>query len=411
MLRAAVAGDAARDLRRRRSATGETYWSKYEDVYFAGDGARIDQDGDFWLLGRVDDVMNVSGHRISTIEVESALVDHQEVAEAAVCARADATHRPGDRRVRDAEGRRRRLGREARGAAQPRRAEDRRRSRSRRTSSSRPSCRRRAAARSCAACCATSPRTARSATRRRSPTRRSSRELQDRADCREDRGVAPCTLRGLEALCFTCEGCSSSRSSPHWLRRRAAHAAVRVAVTTVRGAGRRAGRASGVTGRAPRASVTLQVTMMDDLGKLWRSRLAVRADAHGVYDTDRDMRLFSVDAVRERRAAASADFSVSLGLTDVDIDVIRGGRVAGEAVFSRRGIAADGRSDRHDDCGAGLRRAVLCAAPWAPLRLRRSCRVGGSEGGYEPYPGPSSPHPTMPRSSTCTSRSRACRRR
>ena len=69
----------------------ETYWSRYDDVYFAGDGARIDEDGDFWLLGRVDDVMNVSGHRISTIEVESALVDHKEVAEAAVAARADAT--------------------------------------------------------------------------------------------------------------------------------------------------------------------------------------------------------------------------------------------------------------------------------------------------------------------------------
>jgi acetyl-CoA synthetase len=69
----------------------ETYWSKYPDTYFAGDGARIDEDGDFWLLGRVDDVMNVSGHRISTIEVESALVDHQEVAEAAVAARNDAT--------------------------------------------------------------------------------------------------------------------------------------------------------------------------------------------------------------------------------------------------------------------------------------------------------------------------------
>jgi acetyl-CoA synthetase len=67
----------------------ETYWSKYPDTYFAGDGARIDEDGDFWLLGRVDDVMNVSGHRISTIEVESALVDHKSVAEAAVCARAD----------------------------------------------------------------------------------------------------------------------------------------------------------------------------------------------------------------------------------------------------------------------------------------------------------------------------------
>jgi acetyl-CoA synthetase len=69
----------------------ETYWSKYENVYLAGDGCRIDEDGDFWLLGRVDDVMNVSGHRISTIEVESALVDHQDVAEAAVCSRKDAT--------------------------------------------------------------------------------------------------------------------------------------------------------------------------------------------------------------------------------------------------------------------------------------------------------------------------------
>jgi acetyl-CoA synthetase len=67
----------------------ETYWSRYGDVYFAGDGARIDEDGDFWLLGRVDDVMNVSGHRISTIEVESALVDHPGVAEAAVCSRKD----------------------------------------------------------------------------------------------------------------------------------------------------------------------------------------------------------------------------------------------------------------------------------------------------------------------------------
>jgi acetyl-CoA synthetase len=67
----------------------ETYWSKYEDTYFAGDGARVDEDGDYWLLGRVDDVMNVSGHRISTIEVESALVDHQKVAEAAVASRAD----------------------------------------------------------------------------------------------------------------------------------------------------------------------------------------------------------------------------------------------------------------------------------------------------------------------------------
>jgi acetyl-CoA synthetase len=69
----------------------ETYWSRFPGVYFAGDGARIDEDGDFWLLGRVDDVINVSAHRISTIEVESALVDHPEVAEAAVCGRSDPT--------------------------------------------------------------------------------------------------------------------------------------------------------------------------------------------------------------------------------------------------------------------------------------------------------------------------------
>jgi acetyl-CoA synthetase len=62
----------------------QQYWSKYKDIYFTGDGAKIDKDGYFWLLGRVDDVMNVSGHRVSTMEVESALVDHKSVAEAAV---------------------------------------------------------------------------------------------------------------------------------------------------------------------------------------------------------------------------------------------------------------------------------------------------------------------------------------
>jgi len=62
----------------------ETYWSKYPGIYFTGDGAKRDADGYFWLLGRVDDVMNVAGHRISTMEVESALVDHRGVAEAAV---------------------------------------------------------------------------------------------------------------------------------------------------------------------------------------------------------------------------------------------------------------------------------------------------------------------------------------
>jgi len=62
----------------------ETYWSRFAGRYFAGDGAKLDEDGYLWLLGRVDDVMNVSGHRISTTEVESALVDHEAVAEAAV---------------------------------------------------------------------------------------------------------------------------------------------------------------------------------------------------------------------------------------------------------------------------------------------------------------------------------------
>lgn len=62
----------------------KTYWSKFSDAYFAGDGAKLDEDGYFWLLGRVDDIMLVSGHNISTMEVESALVDHPMVAEAAV---------------------------------------------------------------------------------------------------------------------------------------------------------------------------------------------------------------------------------------------------------------------------------------------------------------------------------------
>ncbi|WP_434451691.1 acetate--CoA ligase [Lentzea sp. E54] len=71
----------------------DTYWSRFADqgFYFAGDGAKYDDDGDIWLLGRVDDVMNVSGHRISTTEVESALVSHPTVAEAAVVGASDAT--------------------------------------------------------------------------------------------------------------------------------------------------------------------------------------------------------------------------------------------------------------------------------------------------------------------------------
>jgi len=69
----------------------ETYWSRFPGMYFAGDGAKKDDDGDIWLLGRVDDVMNISGHRLSTTEIESALVSHPYVAEAAVVGAADDT--------------------------------------------------------------------------------------------------------------------------------------------------------------------------------------------------------------------------------------------------------------------------------------------------------------------------------
>jgi acetyl-CoA synthetase len=74
-------GDAAR--------YEQQYWSRFEDTYFAGDGAHRDKDGYFWIMGRIDDVMNVSGHRIGTMEVESALVSHAKVAEAAVVGRPD----------------------------------------------------------------------------------------------------------------------------------------------------------------------------------------------------------------------------------------------------------------------------------------------------------------------------------
>ena len=98
--RARAAATSRSPARGRRCCAGiwgdperyrETYWSRYEGRYFAGDGAKIDDDGYFWLLGRVDDVMNVSGHRVSTTEVESALVDHPAVAEAAVVGATDAT--------------------------------------------------------------------------------------------------------------------------------------------------------------------------------------------------------------------------------------------------------------------------------------------------------------------------------
>src|SRR5690606_24520729 len=134
-----------------------TYWSRFPGRYFAGDGAKVDDDGYFWLLGRVDDVMNVSGHRISTTEVESALVAHESVAEAAVVGATDAT--TGQAIIAYV------ILRGGIAASPPRsgRSPDRRRSSSSRT------CPRPAAARSCVASCATWPRAATWATPPRSP--------------------------------------------------------------------------------------------------------------------------------------------------------------------------------------------------------------------------------------------------
>ena len=137
----------------------ETYWSKFgKDIYFVGDAARRDEDGYFWIIGRVDDVINVSGHRLSTAEVESAIVSHERVAEAAVIGQQDEdtgqaitafVTLSGHRRRRRRDGRRHPRARgEARSASSPGRS----------GSSGPTTCRRRARARSCAACCATSPR-------------------------------------------------------------------------------------------------------------------------------------------------------------------------------------------------------------------------------------------------------------
>ncbi len=97
----ALALDAARDLGRRRSATRTDYWTKFKSMYFTGDGARRDEKGYFWILGRVDDVINVSGHRLSTMEVESALVSPRQGLRGGGRRPARRAHGPGDLRLRD----------------------------------------------------------------------------------------------------------------------------------------------------------------------------------------------------------------------------------------------------------------------------------------------------------------------
>ena len=140
----------------------ETYFSKWDETtYFVGDAARKDEDGYFWIVGRVDDVVNVSGHRLSTAEVESAIVSHPQGGRGGGDRPAGRGHRPVDRRVRDPRGR---AGRGRRGRSSRRSASA---WRSASASSPGPSASsgprtfpRHARARSCAGCCGTSPRDA-----------------------------------------------------------------------------------------------------------------------------------------------------------------------------------------------------------------------------------------------------------
>ena len=159
-----ICGDPTRYVRQ--------YWNRWgAGVYFTGDGAKRDGDGYFWLLGRVDDVLNVAGHRIGTMEVESALVDHPTVAEAAVVGKA---HEIKGQAIaafvtlKDGVEATPALAAELKEHVAQ---EDRRDRPARRHPLHAPTCPRRDRARSCAGCCATSPRGKRSATRRRWPTR------------------------------------------------------------------------------------------------------------------------------------------------------------------------------------------------------------------------------------------------
>ena len=176
-----------------------TYWSSFPGMYFPGDGGKRDEDGYYWLLGRVDDVMNVSGHRLSTTEIESALVDHP------TCRRGRG-RRPPDEITGEAifafvilQGGHRRRRRTRRGVAPARRARRSARSRGRSRSCSRRTCPRRAPARSCAGSCATSPAGASSAIRRRWPMpgswRRSARR-PGRPQRSRRGGVEGAALRG-----------------------------------------------------------------------------------------------------------------------------------------------------------------------------------------------------------------------
>ncbi len=173
---AAVAVDAARDLRRPRALRETGTWSRWtNDIYFTGDGAKRDADGYFWLLGRVDDVINVAGHRIGTMEVESALVDHPEGRRGRGRRAAARDQGSGDLGVRHREGGRAAFRDARRGAQAARSPEDRRH----RAPGRHPVLRRSAQdpirQDHAAAAAGTSPKAKRSAIPRRSPTPRWSR--------------------------------------------------------------------------------------------------------------------------------------------------------------------------------------------------------------------------------------------
>ena len=185
----------------------QTYWSRFPGMYFAGDGAKRDEEGYYWLLGRVDDVMNVAGHRISTTEVESALVDHRSVAEAAVVGVKDDVSGQAIYAfvILKTDGRAIRRPRPSSSASTWPTSSA--RSPGPSTSCSCPTCPRPAPARSCAGSCATSPRAGPSATRR--PSRMPPLWI---------RSVRTRDARRSRATCRSASDARRTRRRP-WIRR------------------------------------------------------------------------------------------------------------------------------------------------------------------------------------------------
>ena len=165
----------------------QTYWSKFPHRYFAGDGCHRDADGNYWFMGRIDDVMNVSGHRISTTEVESALVDHPSRRRSRRLRQDRRRHRAGDLRLRLAQSGPGRIARTGRRSPRARRGQARQVHSSEVCDVHARNCRRRAAARSCGGSCAISPRAEPSATPRRWPTLRSSTNSRSAPESRPHR--------------------------------------------------------------------------------------------------------------------------------------------------------------------------------------------------------------------------------